>query len=141
MFSTFLYLLFRLSIPRRKNWLKLGWIGMPLAWDFTTSRSAPPRPPPSRFLPHLIGTHGRLAFLSCIVQVELWFGGMETPPSPADPQEPYPYDRLGNLKNTFFDIFADHQLDPPQLNYVDMVSGNKHILVGPLQTKKYRKLT
>ena len=97
----------------------------------------PPPHPPSRPLTHLIGAHGRLAFTmkffsSCIVQVELWFGGMETPPSPADPQEPYPYDRLGNLKNTFFDIFADHQLDPPQLNYVDMVSGNKYILLGAL---------
>ena len=53
--------------------------------------------------------------------MELWFGASEKPSSPADPQEPLPYDRLDNLKNTFFDIFADHQIEPPALNYTDMV--------------------
>ena len=43
------------------------------------------------------------------------------PATPTDPDEPLPYDRTAFLKMAFFDIFADHTTDPPQLDYVDMV--------------------
>ena len=40
---------------------------------------------------------------------------------PSDPTQPKPYDRIQNLTGLFFDIFADHSLEPPQLDYVRMV--------------------
>ena len=69
----------------------------------------------------------RIGLTTCIshvsyLQVELWFGGMTKPNTPADPTEPYPYDRLLNLKIAFFEIFADHSMEPSQLDYVQMVS-------------------
>ena len=54
--------------------------------------------------------------------MDLWFGAITKPISPENPSEPYPYDRLGNLKEAFFEIFADHNMEPPQLDYVQMVS-------------------
>ncbi|XP_066298432.1 sperm flagellar protein 2-like isoform X6 [Branchiostoma lanceolatum] len=55
------------------------------------------------------------------LQVELWFKGMSRPPSPENPSEPKPYDRLGNLRDTFFDFFADYSTSPPTLDYVSML--------------------
>ena len=55
-------------------------------------------------------------------QVELWFRGFSKPVTPAGPSDPYPYDRLANLKDAFFDVFADHSLNPPRMDYVKMVS-------------------
>ena len=58
-----------------------------------------------------------------MLQVELWFkGSSKAPPTPLDPAEPLPYDRQENLKRAFFDLFADHNAQPPQLDYVTMVS-------------------
>ena len=51
---------------------------------------------------------------------------MSKPPSPDEPLAAYPYDRLGNLKTAFFDIFADDKADPPHLDYVNMVQ--KHTI-------------
>ncbi len=56
-----------------------------------------------------------------VLQVDLWFGGYLKPTTPMEPTEAYPYDRLHNLKISFFDVFADHSTDPPQLDYVDLV--------------------
>ena len=42
---------------------------------------------------------------------------------PLEPEKPRQYDRLGNLKKAFFDIFADHTQEPVQLDYVAMVGG------------------
>ena len=64
--------------------------------------------------------HGLIAHSS--VQVDLWFHGLSTPQTPADPSAPYPYDRLANLHIAFFDLFAEHDMDPPSLDYVKMVS-------------------
>lgn len=54
-------------------------------------------------------------------RVELWFAAASTPPTPAEVSQPYPYDRLGNLKTAFFDIFADHSQEPALLDYVSML--------------------
>jgi hypothetical protein len=56
-----------------------------------------------------------------IVQVDLWFSGFSKPVTPADPTTPYPYDRLANLKDAFFDIFADHSSEPARMDYINMV--------------------
>ncbi|KAI8510088.1 hypothetical protein Bbelb_125160 [Branchiostoma belcheri] len=55
------------------------------------------------------------------LQVDLWFKGMSRPPSPENPSEPKPYDRLGNLRDTFFDFFADYRTSPPTLDFVSML--------------------
>nr|XP_023692350.1 sperm flagellar protein 2 [Paramormyrops kingsleyae] len=51
------------------------------------------------------------------LQTELWFPSERRLPSPDDPSEPLPYDRLANLKKFFFTLFADHTLSPPRLDY------------------------
>lgn len=56
-----------------------------------------------------------------MIQIDLWFSGFSKPATPADPSAPYPYDRLANLKDAFFDIFADDTTEPQQLDYVNMV--------------------
>ena len=53
--------------------------------------------------------------------MELWFNIYEMPATPDDPSQSQPYNRLYNLKSAFFDVFADYEKDPPQLNYTSMV--------------------
>ncbi|XP_013409132.1 sperm flagellar protein 2 isoform X2 [Lingula anatina] len=53
--------------------------------------------------------------------VNLWFTQEPPPITPADPAAPKAYDRVGNLKKVLFDIFADHTMEPPQLDYVSML--------------------
>ncbi|XP_067378543.1 sperm flagellar protein 2 isoform X3 [Channa argus] len=55
------------------------------------------------------------------LQTELWFSSESAQPSPEDPSEPLPYDRLANLHKFFFQLFADHFFSPPQLDYVSML--------------------
>ena len=54
-------------------------------------------------------------------RVPLWFQGFSHPETPVDPDAPYPFDRLGNLQLAFFDLFADHNSDPPLLDYTRLV--------------------
>lgn len=51
-------------------------------------------------------------------QVELWFQPVSKPISPENPSDPYSYDRLGNLQHGFFEMFANHNVEPSQLDYV-----------------------
>uniref|UniRef100_A0A3Q3M832 Sperm flagellar 2 n=1 Tax=Mastacembelus armatus TaxID=205130 RepID=A0A3Q3M832_9TELE len=55
------------------------------------------------------------------LQTELWFSFESVQPIPEDPSEPPPYDRLANLHKFFFQLFADHSISPPQLDYVSML--------------------
>ncbi|KAI3372718.1 hypothetical protein L3Q82_023179 [Scortum barcoo] len=54
-------------------------------------------------------------------QIELWFPNESVHPVPEDPSEPLPYDRLTNLRRFFFQLFADHSVYPPRLDYVSML--------------------
>ena len=54
-------------------------------------------------------------------RVPLWFQGFSHAQTPADPTAPYPYDRLANLQLAFFDLFGDHNCEPPLLDYTRMV--------------------
>ncbi|XP_072528026.1 sperm flagellar protein 2 isoform X2 [Salminus brasiliensis] len=54
-------------------------------------------------------------------QVELWFSSQRDAPVPEDPTEPLPYDRLANLKQFFFTLFADPDASPPVLDYLTML--------------------
>ncbi|XP_034548605.1 sperm flagellar protein 2 isoform X2 [Notolabrus celidotus] len=54
-------------------------------------------------------------------QTELWFSKERAQPVPEDPSEPVPNDRLTNLHKFFFQLFADHSISPPQLDYVSML--------------------
>uniref|UniRef100_A0A7N6BWI8 Calponin-homology (CH) domain-containing protein n=1 Tax=Anabas testudineus TaxID=64144 RepID=A0A7N6BWI8_ANATE len=55
------------------------------------------------------------------LQTELWFSSEGVQPVPEDPSEPLPYDRLANLRKFFFQLFADHSISSPQLDYVSML--------------------
>uniref|UniRef100_A0A7N6BY34 Calponin-homology (CH) domain-containing protein n=1 Tax=Anabas testudineus TaxID=64144 RepID=A0A7N6BY34_ANATE len=55
------------------------------------------------------------------LQVKLWFSSEGVQPVPEDPSEPLPYDRLANLRKFFFQLFADHSISSPQLDYVSML--------------------
>ncbi|XP_068422799.1 sperm flagellar protein 2 [Clinocottus analis] len=55
------------------------------------------------------------------LQTKLWFSNDRVQPVPEDPSEPLPYDRLGNLRKFFFQLFADRSFSPPQLDYVYML--------------------
>uniref|UniRef100_UPI0037E8F8BE sperm flagellar protein 2 n=1 Tax=Semicossyphus pulcher TaxID=241346 RepID=UPI0037E8F8BE len=54
-------------------------------------------------------------------QTELWFSNKSIQPVPEDPSEPLPYECLGNLRKFFFQLFADHSVSPPRLEYVSML--------------------
>ncbi|CAK6950682.1 sperm flagellar protein 2 [Scomber scombrus] len=55
------------------------------------------------------------------LQTELWFSSESVQSVPEDPSEPLPYDRLANLRKFFFQLFADHSVSPPRLDYVSML--------------------
>ncbi|XP_071339395.1 sperm flagellar protein 2 [Trachinotus anak] len=55
------------------------------------------------------------------LQTELWFSSDSIQSVPEDPCEPLPYDRLANLRKFFFQLFANHSVSPPQLDYVSML--------------------
>uniref|UniRef100_A0A3P8TMZ8 Sperm flagellar 2 n=1 Tax=Amphiprion percula TaxID=161767 RepID=A0A3P8TMZ8_AMPPE len=55
------------------------------------------------------------------LQIELWFSNESVQTVPEDPSEPVPYDRLANLREFFFQLFADHSFSPPRLDYVSML--------------------
>ncbi|XP_054467241.1 sperm flagellar protein 2 [Anoplopoma fimbria] len=55
------------------------------------------------------------------LQTELWFSNESVQVVPEDPSEPLPYNRLANLCKFFFQLFADHSLSPPRLDYVWML--------------------
>ncbi|XP_078007882.1 sperm flagellar protein 2-like [Phascolarctos cinereus] len=54
-------------------------------------------------------------------QVGLWFTGDIYIKIPEDPYEPLPYNRPEHLIEFFFDLFADFQKDPPELDYFQML--------------------
>uniref|UniRef100_A0A3B4DD30 Calponin-homology (CH) domain-containing protein n=1 Tax=Pygocentrus nattereri TaxID=42514 RepID=A0A3B4DD30_PYGNA len=54
-------------------------------------------------------------------QVELWFSSQADVPVPEDPTEPLPYDRLANLKEFFFALFADAASSTAVLDYLTML--------------------
>ncbi|XP_069740357.1 sperm flagellar protein 2 isoform X2 [Narcine bancroftii] len=54
-------------------------------------------------------------------QVELWFTGDPEVKIPEEADEPLPFDRLRQLKQVFFSLFADGTQDPPQLDYNNML--------------------
>ncbi|XP_062240685.1 sperm flagellar protein 2 [Platichthys flesus] len=55
------------------------------------------------------------------LQTELWFSSESVQPLPEDPSEPLPYNRLDNLRKSFFQLFADHSSSPPRLDYGSML--------------------
>ncbi|XP_017267645.1 sperm flagellar protein 2 isoform X2 [Kryptolebias marmoratus] len=55
------------------------------------------------------------------LQTELWFSSETVQNVPDDPSEPLPYSRLANLRKFFFQLFADHSMSPPRLDYVSML--------------------
>ncbi|XP_029366498.1 sperm flagellar protein 2 isoform X2 [Echeneis naucrates] len=55
------------------------------------------------------------------LQTELWFSSDGVQTVPEDTSEPPHYDRLGNLRKFFFELFADHSFSSPQLDYVFML--------------------
>ncbi|XP_054867451.1 sperm flagellar protein 2 isoform X2 [Amphiprion ocellaris] len=55
------------------------------------------------------------------LKIELWFSNESVQTVPEDPSEPVPYDRLANLREFFFQLFADHSFSPPRLDYVSML--------------------
>lgn len=52
--------------------------------------------------------------------MDLWFS-IERVSTPEDPSEPYPYNRMENLKSALFDFFAKHEESPSKLYYKEMV--------------------
>ncbi|XP_041643683.1 sperm flagellar protein 2 isoform X2 [Cheilinus undulatus] len=54
-------------------------------------------------------------------QAELWFFKESVEPIPEDPSELLSDDGLANLHMFFFQLFADHSISPPQLDYVSML--------------------
>ncbi|XP_051981958.1 sperm flagellar protein 2-like isoform X1 [Xyrauchen texanus] len=54
-------------------------------------------------------------------QVELWFPSERDLPVPDDPTEPLPFDRLANLKQFFFTLFASTTSSPVTLDYLNML--------------------
>ncbi|KAM9391454.1 sperm flagellar protein 2 [Pholidichthys leucotaenia] len=55
------------------------------------------------------------------LQTELWFLSETVQTVPEDPSDPLPYDRLANLPKFFFQLFADHSVSPPRLDYMSML--------------------
>ncbi|XP_058493241.1 sperm flagellar protein 2 isoform X1 [Solea solea] len=55
------------------------------------------------------------------LQTDLWFARESVHPATDDPPEPLPFDRLSYLRKFFFQLFADHSVSPPQLDYVSML--------------------
>ncbi|PIK53703.1 putative sperm flagellar protein 2-like [Apostichopus japonicus] len=54
-------------------------------------------------------------------RVSLWYDPEERPPTPDDPSEPLPFDRITSNQEKFFDIFADFDAVPPTLDYTQML--------------------
>ncbi|XP_059500967.1 sperm flagellar protein 2 isoform X2 [Stegostoma tigrinum] len=54
-------------------------------------------------------------------QVELWFEGEAELKLPDDPTVPVPFQRLKQLKQVFFTLFADESWSPPELEYNNML--------------------
>ncbi|XP_027049665.1 sperm flagellar protein 2-like [Pocillopora damicornis] len=54
-------------------------------------------------------------------QVGLWFSGQQELENPQDPDESPAFDRLGKLKNAFYQIFADHNNGVHTVDYLDML--------------------
>nr|XP_014353121.1 PREDICTED: sperm flagellar protein 2 [Latimeria chalumnae] len=54
-------------------------------------------------------------------KVDLWFESDIDFPIPDDPTEPLPFNRLEHIRKYFFTLFADHQRNPSQLDYTDML--------------------
>ncbi|XP_063816860.1 sperm flagellar protein 2 isoform X2 [Pseudophryne corroboree] len=57
----------------------------------------------------------------CYSTVELWFMGIMEENVPENPTEPPPFNRMEHLIRFYFDMFADYDLQPPQLDYIDML--------------------
>uniref|UniRef100_A0A3B5AP37 Sperm flagellar 2 n=1 Tax=Stegastes partitus TaxID=144197 RepID=A0A3B5AP37_9TELE len=55
------------------------------------------------------------------LQIELWFSHESVQTVPEDPPEPAPFDHLANLREFFFQLFADHSFSPSRLDYVSML--------------------
>ncbi|XP_029999221.1 sperm flagellar protein 2 [Sphaeramia orbicularis] len=55
------------------------------------------------------------------LQTQLWFSNDCVQSVPEDPSDPLPYDRFSNLRKFFFQLFADHSVCPPHLDYVSML--------------------
>ena len=51
----------------------------------------------------------------------LWYNNDQRVPTPEDPTEPRPYDRISHIQQLYFDIFADDSFIPPVVDYTDMV--------------------
>uniref|UniRef100_A0A8C3VPU7 Sperm flagellar 2 n=1 Tax=Catagonus wagneri TaxID=51154 RepID=A0A8C3VPU7_9CETA len=55
------------------------------------------------------------------LQAGLWFTGDKDIKIPANPLEPLPFNRQEHLIEFFFRLFADHNKEPPQLDYTQML--------------------
>ncbi|XP_073747123.1 sperm flagellar protein 2 isoform X1 [Callorhinus ursinus] len=55
------------------------------------------------------------------MQAGLWFTKDEDIKIPDNPLEPFPFNRQEHLIEFFFRLFADHEKDPPQLDYTQML--------------------
>ncbi|XP_012577207.1 PREDICTED: sperm flagellar protein 2 [Condylura cristata] len=55
------------------------------------------------------------------IQAGLWFTGDENMKVPESPSEPLPFNRQEHLIKFFFRLFADHDRDPPRLDYTRML--------------------
>ncbi|XP_060703096.1 sperm flagellar protein 2 [Hemiscyllium ocellatum] len=54
-------------------------------------------------------------------QIELWFQGDDEVEPSDDPTAPLPFQRLKQLKQAFFTLFADESRSPPELEYNNML--------------------
>ncbi|XP_072172673.1 sperm flagellar protein 2-like [Diadema setosum] len=54
-------------------------------------------------------------------QVPLWYCNDQPPPTPEDPSEPRPFNRISHIQRLYFDIFADTSQVPPVLDYSNML--------------------
>ncbi|KAM5260693.1 sperm flagellar protein 2 isoform 2-T2 [Hipposideros larvatus] len=55
------------------------------------------------------------------MQAGLWFTGDEDIKIPENPLEPLPFNRQEHLIEFFFRLFADYEIDPPRLDYTQML--------------------
>ncbi|XP_074185319.1 sperm flagellar protein 2 [Rhinolophus sinicus] len=55
------------------------------------------------------------------MQAGLWFTGDEDTKIPENPLEPLPFNRQEHLIEFFFRLFADSEMDPPRLDYTQML--------------------
>ncbi|XP_028269778.1 sperm flagellar protein 2 [Parambassis ranga] len=55
------------------------------------------------------------------LQTELWFSTETVLAVSEDPTEPVPHNRLADLRKFFFQLFADHSISPPRVDYVSML--------------------